>query len=82
MTDADPYRDHLEIADFFLATLVQCQPPEFHISRARRFFFYYCENFVFAHHIKMKIQNAQTPDEIRGLLRRYFEEVPQDRFRR
>lgn len=71
--------DHLEVARFFLSALAESQPPEFQISRAHRFFFYYCDNFTFAHHIKMKIQNAKTPDEIGGLLERYFDEVPNDR---
>jgi tRNA-dihydrouridine synthase len=35
-------------------------PPEFHLSRARRFFFYFCDNLSFAHHIRWKIQNART----------------------
>ena len=72
--------DHLEVSRLFLETLLTSQPSEFHISRAHRFFFYYCENFTFAHHIKMRIQNAKTPEEIRGLLETYFEEVPGDRF--
>lgn len=73
--------DHLEVAEFFLATLAQSQPEEFHISRAHRFFFYYCDNFSFAHHIKMKIQNAVSVAEILGLLGEYFDRVPGDRYR-
>lgn len=75
-----PPIDHLETARFFLETLKTSQPPEFHLSRARRFFFYYCDNFSFAHHIKMKTQNTKTPDEIGGLLEAYFGEVPKDRY--
>jgi tRNA-dihydrouridine synthase len=72
--------DHLEVSRFFLDTLAECQPPEFLISRARRFFFYYCDNFSFAHYIKMKIQRAETLAEVYALLERYFEETPGDRF--
>ncbi|HNY21564.1 MAG TPA: tRNA-dihydrouridine synthase family protein [Treponemataceae bacterium] len=71
--------DHLEVARFFIDALLEGQPPEFWISRAHRFFFYYCENFSFAHHIKMKIQNAETTDAMLAELERYFDEVPQDR---
>jgi len=71
--------DHLEVARFFLENLAVSQPPEFQISRAHRFFFYYCDNFSFAHHIKMKIQNTRTTDEILPLLHAYFDEVPSDR---
>lgn len=72
--------DHLEVARFFLETLGECQPPEFLLSRAHRFFFYYCDNFSFAHHIKMKIQNAETVGAIMPLLENYFTEVPGDRW--
>ncbi len=75
-----PPIDHLEVARFFLETLKTSQPPEFQLSRARRFFFYYCDNFAFAHHVKMKAQNTKTPDEIGGLLESYFGEVPKDRY--
>lgn len=74
-----PPIDHLEVSRFFLSALAESQPAEFQLSRARRFFFYYCDNFTFAHHIKMKIQNAQTPEAIGGLLESYFGEVPEDR---
>ncbi len=73
--------DHLEVARAFLGYLVEGQPPEFWLSRARRFFFYYCDNFSFAHHIKMRVQNAKTLDEIEGLLEAYLAEVPGDRHR-
>jgi tRNA-dihydrouridine synthase len=72
--------DHLEVAEFFLSTLAHSQPEEFQLSRAHRFFFYYCDNFSFAHHIKMKIQNAKSTADIPVLLREYFVQVPQDRY--
>jgi tRNA-dihydrouridine synthase B len=72
--------DHLEVARFFLDSLAMCQPPEFWISRAHRFFFFYCDNFSFAHHIRMKIQNAASVSEILPLLEAYFGEVPGDRY--
>jgi tRNA-dihydrouridine synthase len=73
--------DHLEVARFFLSTLAESQPPEFQVTRARRFFFYYCDNFTFAHYIKMRIQNAKSPEEIGALLEEYFGQVPDDRYR-
>jgi len=72
--------DHLEVAEFFLENLARSQPEDFQISRAHRFFYYYCDNFSFAHHIKMKIQNAITVAEIPALLAAYFIQVPDDRF--
>lgn len=72
--------DHLEVSNFFLKTLKTSQPDEFQLSRARRFFFYYCDNFSFAHHIKMRIQNVKNPEEIGALLEEYFLSVPSDRY--
>ena len=72
--------DHLEVAEFFLSTLARSQPEEFQLSRAHRFFFYYCDNFSFAHFIKMKIQNAKSTVDIPVLLGEYFAQVPQDRY--
>lgn len=81
LASCEPTRiDHLEVSRFFLEMLEVHQPPEFHISRAHRFFFYYCDNFSFAHHIKMKIQRAESFEGILGLLEEYFEKVPEDRF--
>jgi len=72
--------DHLEVARSFLEHLAICQPGEFQLTRAHRFFFYYCDNFSFAHHIKMKIQNAKTIESIIPLLEEYFASVPADQF--
>ncbi len=74
--------DHREVAVFFLDALEESQPPEFFVSRARRFFFYYCDNFSFAHHIKMKMQRAESRAEMLGLLDSYFAEVPADRLKK
>jgi tRNA-dihydrouridine synthase B len=54
-------------------------PPDFHLTRARRFFFYYCDNFRFAHHIKWKTQNAESLGAMRDALAEYFREVSEDR---
>ena len=56
-------------------------PPEFHHTRARRFFFYFADNFSFAHHIKWKLQNAPDLPAMRVELDRYLNEVPADRVR-
>lgn len=39
----------------FLDLLSQYQPPEFHLSRARRFFGYFCDNLMFGHYAKTLI---------------------------
>jgi tRNA-dihydrouridine synthase len=54
---------------------------EFRLMRAQRFFFYYADNFTFAHHIKWKLVNASDLDAMRRELSAYFEEMPKDRTR-
>lgn len=54
---------------------------EFRLTRAQRFFFYYADNFTFAHHIKWKLVNAPDLDAMRRELDAYFEEMPRDRAR-
>jgi tRNA-dihydrouridine synthase B len=55
---------------------------EFKITRAQRFFFYFSDNFTYAHHIKWKLVNAQNLETMRGELDAYFAEMPSDRVRR
>lgn len=54
-------------------------PQAFHASRARRFFFYYCDNLSFGHHLRYAIRNAPDIDRMERLFRDYFVEVPSDR---
>jgi tRNA-dihydrouridine synthase len=44
----------------FLELLSRYQPPEFHLSRARRFFRYYCDNFTWAEYLRNKINREQS----------------------
>jgi tRNA-dihydrouridine synthase B len=64
-----------------LSLIRQHLPQPFHLSRARRFFFYYCDNLSFAHHLRYAIQNADGLETVERLFRAYFEEVPADRFK-
>jgi len=43
----------------FLELLARYQPPEFHLSRARRFFSYFCDNLKWGTHVK-NILNRET----------------------
>ena len=54
-------------------------PRSFHVSRARRFFFYYCDNLSFGHHVRYAIQNCDDLDGMAALFAAYFVEVPSDR---
>jgi len=57
-------------------------PPDFWQTRAKRFFYYYADNFTFAHHIKWKLQNAPDLEGMRRELDEYLREVPGDAVRR
>ncbi|HOX92573.1 MAG TPA: tRNA-dihydrouridine synthase family protein, partial [Spirochaetales bacterium] len=73
---------NIEETAFTMLDSIETQLPSiFYLSRARRFFFYFCDNLAFAHHIKCAIQNAPSLDAIRALLRSYFDEVPTDRIK-
>jgi tRNA-dihydrouridine synthase len=72
--------DHLEVARFFLAELAARQPPEFQLSRAHRFFWYYSDNFSFAHHVRSRVRNTTSPGEIADVIADYLDQVPQDRY--
>ncbi|OHD81847.1 MAG: hypothetical protein A3J97_04165 [Spirochaetes bacterium RIFOXYC1_FULL_54_7] len=56
-------------------------PANFHLSRSRRFFFYYCDNLKFGHHIRYAIQNAPDLDAVKALFRGYFVEAPSERIK-
>jgi tRNA-dihydrouridine synthase B len=55
---------------------------DFRLTRAQRFFFYYAENFSYAHYIKWKLVNSESLEAMRRELESYFEEMPGDRLRR
>ncbi|GHU15008.1 tRNA-dihydrouridine synthase [Spirochaetia bacterium] len=70
-----------ETALRFLELLAKYQPPEFHISRARRFFNYFCDNLKWAHYVKTKLNREESLIGIERVLRAYFEENPEERQR-
>jgi tRNA-dihydrouridine synthase B len=55
---------------------------EFRLTRAQRFFFYFSDNFSYAHYIKWKLVNAPDLAAMGQALDAYFEEMPGDRIRR
>ena len=58
----------------FLELLSRYQPPEFHLSRARRFFRYYCDNFTWAEYLRNKINREQTLSGIGRVISEYCRE--------
>jgi tRNA-dihydrouridine synthase B len=68
-------------AERFFDLVEKHLPPEIHLTRARRFLFYFAENFSFAHHIRWRLQNAADLGAMRLALRGYLDEVPGDRIK-
>jgi tRNA-dihydrouridine synthase len=62
----------------FLELLARYQPLEFHISRARRFFGYFCDNLKWAHYLKTALNREQSLAGIERAWRAYFCEHPKE----
>jgi len=58
----------------FIELLAKYQPPEFHVSRAMRFFNYFCDNLKWGTFLKNKINREKTLSGIENVWRAYFSE--------
>jgi tRNA-dihydrouridine synthase len=56
----------------FLELLAQYQPPEFHFSRAIRFFGFFCDNLKWGNYLKTQINREKTLSGIEQVWRKYF----------
>jgi tRNA-dihydrouridine synthase len=63
----------------FLELLARHQPPEFHISRSRRFFNYFCDNLKWGTHVKNLLNREESLGGIETAWRAYFASHPEDR---
>lgn len=68
-------RRHLELIRRYL-------PLEFHLSRARRFFFYFCDNLRFGYRLKMHMQEAPDTGAVEEMWTDYFRRNPKERRKR
>ena len=64
-----------EIGLLFLELLSRYQPPEFHLSRARRFFSYFCDNLKWGTHVKNLLNRETDLAGIERAWKGYFTEV-------
>ena len=79
-SDFAPYRIDLEqTALSFLQYLETEQPPAFFLTRAQRFFQFYCDNFSFAHYCRTQLLRARSREEMEQALHTYFKEAPNDK---
>ena len=63
-----------EIGLKFLELLSMYQPPEFHVSRAERFFGFFCDNLKWGTYLKNLINRENTLAGIEQVWRKYFAE--------
>jgi hypothetical protein len=63
----------------FLELLAQYQPPEFHLSRSRRFFSFFCDNVKWGTHLKNQLNRAETLSGVEQAWRGYFSEQGEER---
>ncbi|MDR2193477.1 MAG: tRNA-dihydrouridine synthase family protein [Treponema sp.] len=68
------------VAVTFLDMLVKYQPPEFHKSRAQRFFAYFCSNLKWANHVRTLLGRETELTAMRHVLERFFRENPEERY--
>jgi tRNA-dihydrouridine synthase len=77
-----PVRDLEQTALRFLELLARYQPPEFHLSRARRFFSYFSDNLTWGTYVKNLLNREQDLAGIERAWREYFAEHPEERIYR
>lgn len=58
----------------FLELLARHQPPEFYVSRARRFFGFFCDNLKWGTYMKNQLNREQSLSGIEKVWRDYFRE--------
>jgi tRNA-dihydrouridine synthase len=68
-----------ETALHFLELLARYQPPEFYLSRARRFFSYFCDNLIWGNYIKNLLNRETALTGMERVLAAYFGEHPEER---
>lgn len=65
----------------YLEYIQKLLPEAFHLTRIKKFFFYFCDNLQFGHHLRYAIQNAQSIETIQEHIKNYFREVPEERIK-
>ena len=58
----------------FLELLARWQPPEFHISRARRFFGFFCDNLKWGNYLKNLLNREETLSGMERVWKEHFKQ--------
>jgi len=72
--DPIPHTLILDTGLQFLELLARWQPPEFHISRARRFFGFFCDNLKWGNYLKNLLNREETLSGMEDVWKEYFKE--------
>jgi tRNA-dihydrouridine synthase len=64
----------------FLELLARWQPPEFHISRARRFFSFFCDNLKWGNFVKNQLNREKTLSGMERAWREYCAHSEENEF--
>ena len=67
-----------EVGLRFIELLAEHQPVEFHISRAKRFFGFFCDNLKWGNYLKNKINKEETLSDVEKVWREYFTKDHED----
>ncbi len=70
--------DQVKTCKGYFSDLKLYQPEDFWVSRARRFFYYYTDNFKFGHTLKYSIQNSSSLSVIEDSVFSYFKRNPEE----
>ncbi|MDR0877493.1 MAG: tRNA-dihydrouridine synthase family protein [Treponema sp.] len=68
-----------EIGLRFMELLAKYQPTEFHVSRARRFFGFFCDNLKWGNYVKNLLNREQDLLGVEKAWRKFFEENPEEK---
>ena len=78
--EPNPARDLLAVALRFHELLELHQPADFWLTRAKRFYAYFCQNLQFGHRIASTIQNVASYPATSKLFSDYLSEQSSERF--
>jgi tRNA-dihydrouridine synthase len=78
-SDLPAYIDLEELGLRFLELLARHQPPEFHISRARRFFNYFCGNLQWGTYVQNLLNRETALSGVARVWSAYMGERPEER---
>ena len=72
----EPMSVNIEETGLRFLELVSCyQPPEFHLSRAIRFFGFFCDNLKWGNYLKNRLGRQDTLSGIEGTWKEYFKDI-------